>query len=264
MFEALEAAIAVAVIQILAIASALWLSARRRLLDRGLPYLVSLAVGVLLATALLHILPESVEVIGNRPQLWAVFTLVLFFMFCFERIFATVTGHPVESPATGESDCGGHHHHSSRPLALIFGGTLHSFVDGVAVAAAFHAGRRIGWLTAFAITLHEIPHRMGDYALLTHLKVGHNRALRMITVVGVAALAGVALVLASSHLPMGHALAATDWLLPISAASFVYIALVNLMPELAGRAKLPEVLLQLLCMLTGAVFVALILRVPGA
>lgn len=260
----MEAAIAVAAIQVLAIAAALWLSARHRLLDRGLPYLVSLAVGVLLATALLHILPDSVNALGNTPTLWLVFVTTLFFMFCFERIFATVTGHPVETPAAGESDCGPHHHHGARPLALIFGGTLHSFVDGVAVTAAFHTGRRIGWLTAVAITLHEVPHRMGDYALLTHLKVGRARAIRLITVVGLAALLGVALVFAAGHLSLGGAISATDWLLPISAASFVYIALVNLMPELASEATLTGVLLQLLSMLAGATLVALIIRLPGA
>lgn len=260
----MEAAIAVAIIQAIAVAAALWLSARHRLLDRGLPYLVSLAVGVLLATALLHILPESLATIGNRPALWLLFASTLFVLFCFERIFATLTGHSVETPADGESDCAPHHHHGTRPLALIFGGTLHSFVDGVSVAAAFGAGRRIGWLTAIAITLHEVPHRMGDYALLTHLKVPKARAIRLITLVGVAALAGVALVLAAAHLHLQSTVAATDWLLPISAASFVYIAMVNLMPELASEDSLGGVCLQLLSMFGGAVLVALVLHIPGA
>jgi len=255
-----EATLAVALIQIVAVAAALWLSTRHRLLDRGLHYLVSLAVGVLLATALLHILPEGIEVIGNKPALWIAFTTTIFLLFCFERIFATVTGHPVEAPASGtEKDCGEHHHHHGNPAGLILGGMLHSFVDGVSVAAAFGAGTRIGWLTSIAISLHEVPHRMGDYALLMHLNVGRRRALQWIALIAVAALVGVLLVLA-----LGHTVAAAGWLLPISAASFVYIALVNLMPELSGDHQLPSVLLQLLCMLGGAVLVAVVLRIPGA
>jgi zinc and cadmium transporter len=136
---------------------------------------------------------------------------------------------------------------------------LHSFVDGVSVAAAFSAGRRIGWLTAVAITLHEVPHRMGDYALLRHLHVSRTRAIRFILLIAVAALVGVALVGIA-----GHTFAATDWLLPISAASFVYIALVNLMPELPGESTIRSVCGQLLCMIAGAALVALVLRVPGA
>jgi zinc and cadmium transporter len=255
-----EAAAAVIAIQAVALAAALWLSARHRLLERGLHYLVSLAVGVLLATALLHILPESVEVLGNRQGLWFLFAGTIFVLFCVERIFATVTGHPVETPAQGEPDCGPHqHHHGSQPLGLIFGGMLHSFVDGVSVAAAFGAGRRIGWLTAVAITLHEVPHRMGDYALLTHLHVPRKRALQLISLIALAAIAGVLLVFSA-----GHVFSATNWLLPISAASFVYIALVNLMPELGGEHQLGSVCLQLLSMLGGAVLVALVLRVPGS
>jgi zinc and cadmium transporter len=257
-----EAVAAVAAIQAVAVAAALWLSARQRLLERGLHYLVSLAVGVLLATALLHIMPEAVETLGNRQLLWILFSGTIFVLFCFERIFATVTGHPVETPAKGEPDCGPHQHHDhhgARPLPLIFGGMLHSFVDGVSVAAAFGAGRRIGWLTAVAITLHEVPHRMGDYALLTHLHVRRARALQMIVLIGLAAMLGVVLVLAA-----GHAFAATGLLLPISAASFVYIALVNLMPELGGDHSVGSVCGQLACMLAGAVLVALVLRLPGA
>jgi zinc and cadmium transporter len=254
-----EATVAVAVIQALAVAAALWLSARHRLLDKGLSYLVSLAVGVLLATALLHIMPESIETLGNRSALWLLFSGTIFVLFCFERIFATITGHAVEATAGPDGDCTPHHHHHGNPFGLIFGGMLHSFVDGVSVAAAFGAGRRIGWLTAAAITLHEVPHRMGDYALLTHLKVPRRRSLQLIVMVGLAAIAGVLLVLV-----VGHTVASTGWLLPISAASFVYIALVNLMPELAGENKLSAVVAQLLCMLAGAALVAIVLRLPGS
>ena len=258
--EALEASIAVAAIQAVAMGAALWLSARHRLLERGMGYLVSLAVGVLLATALLHILPESIAAVGNRPALWISFLATIFVLFCFERVFATLTGHPVETPAQGEPDCGQHHHHhGAKPLSLIFGGMLHSFVDGVSVAAAFSAGRRIGWLTAVAITLHEVPHRMGDYALLRHLNVSPARAQRFLLLIAAAAMAGVAVVGLA-----GHAFAATDWLLPVSAASFVYIALVNLMPELPGESTLRSVCLQLACMIAGAALVALVLRVPGS
>jgi zinc and cadmium transporter len=261
--ETLEASIAVAAIQAVAIAAALWLSARHRLLERGMGYLVSLAVGVLLATALLHILPEAIITVGNRPALWFTFLTTIFALFCFERIFATLTGHPVETPAQGEPDCGPHHHHhhehGARPVSLIFGGMLHSFVDGVSVAAAFSAGRRIGWLTAVAITLHEVPHRMGDYALLRHLHVSPGRAQRFLLLIAAAAMAGVAVVGIA-----GHTFVATDWLLPVSSASFVYIALVNLMPELPGEATIRSVCLQLASMIAGAALVALILRVPGS
>ena len=177
-----------------------------------------------------------------------------------------MTGHAGESNVRRElsaDDCvEAHHHHGvppSRPLNLVFGGMLHSFVDGASVATAFAADRRIGWITAVAITLHEIPHRLGDFALLIHLQVTPRRALQLITLVGLPALIGVLLVVFA-----GHTLHATQWLLPISAGSFLYIALVNLMPELHAAARLRSVLLQLLCMTAGALLVALIAHIPGA
>lgn len=243
----------------MAVLAAVWLSGRRRLLDDGLPYLVSLAVGVLLATALLHILPEAIASIGNRQALWLAFSATIFSLFCIERFFAAVTGHGVEVSGHREPDSGPHHgHHSARPLGLVFGGMLHSFVDGVSVAAAFSVGRRVGWLTAVAITLHEVPHRMGDYALLMHLRLSRRRALQLVVLMGVAAIAGVFLVAV-----IGHTFAAANWLLPVSAASFVYIALVNLMPELAGERRLRSVAIQLVCMLTGAGIVGFLIRLPS-
>ncbi|MGI4758852.1 MAG: ZIP family metal transporter [Janthinobacterium lividum] len=250
----MEAGFAVGIIQAVAVLSAVWLSGRRRWLETGMPYLVSLAVGVLLGTALLHILPEAVTSLGNRQSLWLTFTATIFFLFCIERISSALLGQEA-------SGIGGHHvdlrHHGVRPLSLVVGGVLHSFVDGVSVAAAFTAGRRVGWVTAAAITLHEVPHRMGDYALLTHLRVKKPLAMQLIVWMGVAALTGVFLVAT-----VGHAFGAADWLLPISAASFVYIALVSLMPELMGAQGLRTALLQLTCMLLGGVLVILLLRLP--
>lgn len=251
----MKAIVAIAVVQCVAVLSARWLSNQRKLLERGLPYLVCVAVGVLLATALLHMLPESVAALGSRGALWLAFTGTIFAMFCIERLFAAAAGSPVHN-SDYESDRR-RPSHPARPYGLVMGGVLHSFVDGISVAAAFSAGSRVGWLTAGAIALHEVPHRMGDYALLLHLRLSRTRAIQMVSFIGVAALAGVLLVLLA-----GHAAGATQWLLPVSAGSFVYIALVNLMPELGGQASIGSVCGQILCMGFGAALVVLLLRLP--
>ena len=261
-----QAVVAVVGIQAIAVGMAVLLARRDRLLRANLDYLVSLAVGVLVATALFHIMPEAVEQVGNRSVVWLLFGGTILALFYVERIFAALTGHAVESNVRRDlaaDDCvEAHHHHGvppARPLNLVFGGMLHSFVDGAGVATAFAADMRIGWITAFAITLHEIPHRLGDFALLVHLQVSPRKALQLIALVGLPALAGVLLVIVA-----GHTLHATQWLLPISAGSFLYIALVNLMPELHAAARLGSVLLQLACMTAGALLVALIAHIPGS
>ena len=261
-----QAVLAVVAIQLLAVGSAVLLSRRDRLVRANLDYLVSIAVGVLVATALFHLLPEAVDRMGNRLALWLLTGGTILALFYVERIFNAVTGHAVESNVHRDSsteDCvEAHHHHGlppTRPLNLVFGGMLHSFVDGASVATAFAADVRIGWITAIAITLHEIPHRLGDLALLMHLHVSPRRALQLIGIVGAPSLLGVLLVLL-----LGHAPHATEWLLPVSGGSFLYIALVNLMPELQTHTRLRPVILQLLCMTAGALLVALITRLPGS
>ena len=254
----MEAAAAVCVIQIAAIASAFLLSWRDRLVQNSLPYLVSVAVGVLLGTSVFHILPESMEHADRRQGIFLVFGGTILVLFAVERIFSALTGHAVETAAQAETaleECSEHRHHhhtpSTRPVNLIFGGMLHSFVDGVAVAAAFAVSRRVGWLTAFAITLHEVPHRLGDVALLLHLKVRTGRAMQLAALIGAPSLLGVVLVLLAAR-----SADAVVWLLPVSAASFLYIAMVNLMPELAGERNLGRVALQLACVFGGAALVA--------
>ena len=236
---------------------AAWLlRAREAALRRHLPYIVSLAVGVLLATALLHLLPEAIEQLGNRRRTWLLTGAAMIALFAAERLFFVISGTDAE-PEVGEPCADHHHQHTpqgARPAALILASMLHSFVDGAAVAVAFLTSPRIGWLTALAIALHEIPHRMGDFALLVHLKVPLPRALRLTLYAGLPSFLGLAAVLIAGT----HSATAIAWLLPISAGSFLYIATVNLLPELERESRLSRVVLQLLCLTAGASLVVLV------
>lgn len=253
---------AICMVQVLAVVAVRWLHARTGLLKRYLGHAVALAVGVLLATGLLHLLPEAIEQLGNRRLLWIAFSATFVFLFAIERIFSALTGNAAETAATENLTTHTHHHghHTTRPLNLVFGGMLHSFVDGVSAAAAFALGPRIGVLTAVAIVLHEVPHRLGDFALFMHLGLPEKKALRLAAMVGAPSLLGVFLVAA-----IGNAgVSASAWLLPVSAASFVYVAAANLMPELQHECKLIRVAGQIAAMIAGAALVVLLGKLPGA
>ncbi len=255
----LGAAAGVAVVQISAVFAAWGLRRREAFLRRYLPMFVSLAVGVLLATALLHLLPEAISTLGNRQEVWLLLGGTMLLLFASERIVWMATGaDPEPEPVDGfTAGCGGdsHHHvhtgHTTRPMNLVIASMLHSFVDGAAVASAFAAGERIGWLTTFAIALHEIPHRMGDFALLVHLHVPLKKALRLAFLAGAPSLLGVFVVYA---IGATHAQRITCFL-PISAASFLYIATVNLMPEIEQVRSIGKLALQLLGLAVGVLLV---------
>ncbi|HEY2002536.1 MAG TPA: ZIP family metal transporter [Acidobacteriaceae bacterium] len=238
---------------------AAWLLRRRDYaLSAFLPYLVSVATGLLLATALLHLLPEAIANLGNTPRVWYLLVAGILGLFCVEQIVAAI----VHTGDTGvvHVHAHGHTHHSLRPANLIVASSLHSFLDGVSVAAAFAAGPRVGWITALAISLHEVPHRVGDFAVLLHAGYSATNALRMAVLPSLGALLGVALVAAFG----ASGGTAVYWLLPISAASFLYIACVNLLPELRHQHSRLAIALQMLCLFGGAALVALVAGLPGA
>ena len=238
---------------------AAWLLRRRDYaLSAFLPYLVSVATGLLLATALLHLLPEAIANLGNTPRVWYLLVAGILGLFCVEQIVAAI----VHTGDTGvvHVHAHGHTHHSLRPANLIVASSLHSFLDGVSVAAAFAAGPRVGWITALAISLHEVPHRVGDFAVLLHAGYSATNALRMAVLPSLGALLGVASVAAFG----ASGGTAVYWLLPISAASFLYIACVNLLPELRHQHSRLAIALQMLCLFGGAALVALVAGLPGA
>jgi zinc and cadmium transporter len=253
---------AIAVVQVASMLGVGMLKGKEGILRSYLPQMVSVAAGVLLGTALLHLMPEALEQMGNRTLVWMLLVATFLGMFAVERIAAALTGTSPEPTAGDASDVLHHHHtpHSSRPLNLVFGGFLHSFVDGAGVAAAFAVNPRVGIVTACAITLHEIPHRLGDFALLLHLKLTPRRAFQLTALEGTSAFLGV-LAVAAFGATSSHAL---QYLLPVSAASFLYIASVNLLPELQNEYRVGKVLVQLLWLVAGVAVVALIARIPGS
>ena len=220
-----EALVAVFALEAAAMLAAWLLRRRDDSLSAFLPYLVSVATGLLLATALLHLLPEAIATLGNTPRVWYLLAGGILGLFCLEQIVAAIVH--TDDMATVQTHTHGHSH-GLRPTNLIVASSLHSFLDGVSVAAAFAAGPRVGWITALAVSLHEVPHRVGDFAVLLHLRYSAASALRIAVLPSLGALLGVGLVAAFG----ARGGAAVYWLLPISAASFLYIACVNLLPEL--------------------------------
>jgi len=262
---------AVVGVQALAAAAVLSLHRSDAWLRRALPYVISVAVGVLLATGAAHLLPEAVETLGNRSAVWITLVLTMLGLYAFERIFQLVSGVRAEPLQESKEDdveaqCaelhGGHQHHhtASKPATLLLGCVTHSLVDGTSVAAAFSVDVRVGWVTALAVGLHEIPHRLGDFALLVHMGLSRGRAALLAIAAGGSSLLGWGVV-AALGAGGSHRVA---WLLPVSAGSFLYISLVDLLPELQSE-QTPAAVVGQIAALAGGVALALgLTHLPGA
>jgi zinc and cadmium transporter len=141
---------------------------------RFVPRLLSFAVGALLGAALLNLLPEALESGADVHSVLATVLAGLIAFFVLEKLSLWRHAHPPDP----DGEAHDHHHHAhagdahSRRAAgtlVIMGDSLHNFVDGVLIAAAFLADPAIGWTTAVAVIAHEIPQEIGDFLVLITL-----------------------------------------------------------------------------------------------
>ncbi|XP_012538037.1 zinc transporter ZIP13 homolog [Monomorium pharaonis] len=129
---------------------------------------------------------------------------------------------------------------------------LDNFTHGLSVGGSFLISFRVGALSTFTILVHEIPHEVGDFAIL--LRSGFNRwdaaRAQLITASGgiVGALAAVSF---SSNLEER-----TNWILPLTAGGFIHIGLVTILPDLLKETNTKESLKQLAALLLGVIIMA--------
>lgn len=137
----------------------------------------------------------------------------------------------------------------------------HNFTDGLAIGASFRAGRGLGILTTMTVLLHEVPHEVGDFAILVQSGCSKKQAMRLQLLTAVGALAGTACALLTEGGAVGSTGAGgtgPGWVLPFTAGGFIYVATVSVLPELLREASPLQSLLEVLGLLGGVVMMVLI------
>lgn len=181
-----------------------------RLTSRLIPY----AIGTLLGAAFFGMIPHALRRLPSEPVMTTVLAgIVLFFLLEKFALWRHCHEHPCDvHPRAGEM--------------ILIGDSLHNFVDGVAIAAAFAGSVPLGIATSLAVIAHEVPQEVGDFAILLESGYTRARALLWNALSSLAALMGA--VLAYCMLPFIQW--TVPYLLSLSAASFLYIALADLVP----------------------------------
>jgi zinc and cadmium transporter len=183
---------------------------------RLVPPLVSYAVGTLLGVALMALLPEA---LAKAPVTRVFGTLLVGILVFFVLEKALIWRH-CHSEACEV-------HGSSGPIVLI-GGSVHNFIDGAMIGASLMTSFSLGVSAAVAVAAHEVPHELGDFAVLLHTGYSRQRALLLNILSGCASLAGAAgAVLLVDVMP-----GVLPYLLSLAASSFLYVALSDLVPDL--------------------------------
>jgi len=183
---------------------------------RLIPWLVSYAVGALLGVAMLGILPETLEKLAPVHVFATLLAGILLF-FILEKLVLWRHCHT--------HDC---EVHDGSVVPVLVGDTVHNFVDGAVIAAAVMTSVPLGISTAIAVAAHEIPQEVGDFAILLHFGYSRGRALLLNALSACAsALGAIAAFLALDLMPR-----VTPYFLVLAAASFLYVAMADLIPGL--------------------------------
>jgi zinc transporter 7 len=125
---------------------------------------------------------------------------------------------------------------------------FHNFTDGLAIGASFLAGNNVGVITTFTILFHEIPHEVGDFAILIKSGVPPMKAIFLQLLTALAAVFGCLVALIAQE--AGEAVAA-GFILPFTAGGFIYIATVSVIPELLEGSSFKQSMLEIFALLVG-------------
>ncbi|XP_046483485.1 zinc transporter ZIP5 [Neodiprion pinetum] len=257
-----------------------------------LHFLVALAVGTLSGDALLHLLPHALlsedmdhETAALRCS--ATFLAVVFFYALEATLFLVRSPKLRKKEAPGDEpdvsfelgassaanksveEAGsmltqhGHSHglpegkSSSLVLLILVGDGLHNMADGLAIGASFASDPVAGLATTIAVFCHELPHELGDFAVLINTGMSVRRALMYNLLSSALSFVGAAV-----GVCLGEIGNASHWIYAVTAGSFMYIALANLVPEMMSfvktDAKAHGILIQLSGIALGGMLMLLI------
>lgn len=179
-----------------------------------LKYFMALGAGFMLATAIVEMVPASIEQAGQK----AGFVVLLGYLLIhfFEH---TVTPHFHFGEET-------HHDefvHSHRSFSVLVGLLIHTFFDGIAIASGFLVSNWLGWIIFVAVFLHKIPEGFTITSVMLASGQSRLKSWGASAMLGAATFAGVLIMTLTQH--------AVSFGLPISAGVTIYVAATDIMPE---------------------------------
>jgi len=226
--------------------------------SRTLRLLLSFAVGGLLGDVFLHLFPESYGALATSGKnthtghlvmgLWILGGILTFLV--LEKIFEFTDEDESENNNKGDEK------KKIVGYLNLLANCIDNFIHGLAVASSFLTSFKMGLITTFAILIHEIPHEIGDFAIL--LKSGFSRWEAGKAQMWTASVGMLGAIAALSLDSVQSLEARTSWILPFSAGGFLNIALVSVLPELMSETDPKEAMKQLGCIFLGIFIMAIL------
>lgn len=207
---------------LLSLSGAFVLSLKKQWSNTLLTSLTAFSSGVLLATALVTLAPEALHEITESAVFTTIIVAIVLF-FILEKFLSW------------------HHHHTDgdecapKPSAylIMVGDSLHNFVDGVLIAAAFAVEPALGFMTALAVTAHEIPQEIADFSIMVAGGMKRSTALLLNAASALFSVLGAVL----GYFFIHSFEDGIGYMLAFCAGMFLYISLSDLVPELHAHGK---------------------------
>ena len=239
------------------LAASVFLMLPDELRSRVLPHGISFAIGALLAVAFWGLIPHAFEEV--RPdQFQALSGTILagiLGFFVLEKLLVWRHCHSGTCEAHGEDsheEDGHDHGHKTAGTIIIIGDSIHNFVDGVLIAAAFLTDVKLGIVTSLAVAAHEIPQEVGDFAILLHSGYSKSKALFYNVLASCTTVIGG--VLAYYSLEDLHD--TLPFFLALASSSFIYIAVADLIPSLHKKTDIKTSLHQIALIMAGVLVIS--------
>ncbi len=218
-----------------------------------IPHGISFAIGALLAVAFWGLIPEAFEKVKPEQfqSLSGTILAGILGFFVLEKLLIWRHCHSGSCEAHGDEEEHGHEHGTAKSAGafIILGDSIHNFVDGVLIAAAFLTDVHLGIVTSLAVAAHEIPQEVGDFAILLHSGYSKSKAIFYNILASLTTVLGG--VLAYFGLEDLHD--SLPYFLVLAASSFIYIAVADLIPSLHKKTDM-KTSLQQIALISAGVF----------
>jgi len=227
--------VATSIISLIAFVGVFTLVLKKELLNKALLVLVALSTGALLGGAFLHLLPEAIAEKGADLAIFLYLLLGFSIFFLLEQFLQWRHQHTI-SPKV-------------KPFSylILVSDAVHNFIDGLVIAASFVTSFPLGIATTLAVSLHEIPQELGDFAVLVYGGFGTKRALLFNFISAITAILGGVIGYLSSSIMQTSVI----YLLPFAAGNFIYIAAADLIPEIKHQVSLSRSAVHFIVFLIG-------------
>ncbi len=230
--------------------------------SRMLPHSVSFAIGALLGAAFLGLLPHAINseprVDAHDLGLTVLLGMLSFFilekMVIWRHCHSThCEAHDPHDPDAPPNQHSHNDEHKAAGSLILIGDGLHNLVDGVLIAAAFMTDIHLGVVTSLAVATHEIPQEIGDFAVLLNNGFSRAKALWYNVLVSLTTVVGALL----AYYSLAGMTQILPYILAIAAASFIYIAVADLIPGLHKRTQLSATVQQVVLIAAGVLIIYL-------